>query len=697
MFSDGNTIRQISLADVAAWRRGQSTFSDGRSRLLLPPIQRSLVWSNEQIINFWDSLLRGYPAGMMLVHRASGTGYDARQELQNAQTGDYQLFDGQQRMAAILLGFGEGALAHSRQIWVDLSQEQKPGSRYLFSLVMQSSGQPCGYRPENPNEKYDLDTRRKWLDQEVGEGATSWSLQNWKECTPKAGPACFRLHQLMTNAVDTGGKLDKTQISLLENFRQRLKSLLQRPLVVQMMEENIVNDPDEYVRFFTRIGQGGSRLSEDELTYSMIKQHYPEVREASEKIVADPKVGRLMEEVDLVLAVLRCRKVLTQPNDNKPIDNWVLVSRPNPALLGKLRSDGAFDSIEERFRQDFDPRKLPLLKDLQELRVAIEYCPGSEKNHAGMPAMLIARLPRELLEVLLLLTLSARRDTERDLTADEASMLRMLSQYWLHFVEQGDKAAWHIFQQYRNNPLLVFDAAWLRQVIRDFESARIAMKMAGPDDLEKMYKEINAENTAPERSGILRNWGQRFSSADNGDHLPGHAIRMLSTKNERSKRLLLWLQRSYVVSQYQDFDPTMGGDQDMPLDLDHLIPHSLFGYNWSGYSSKIALDNSQALNNFWEYRGLIGNSVGNYRWLDSSKNRQRQAETIAPLENDADCLQGCDLEAWNALIRPQTENQWREQDVVQFQRLIDLRTLQLYQRMLDESGLSAFVTSKNVD
>jgi hypothetical protein len=28
-----------------------------------------MVWSNDQIVSYWDSLLRGYPAGMMIVHR----------------------------------------------------------------------------------------------------------------------------------------------------------------------------------------------------------------------------------------------------------------------------------------------------------------------------------------------------------------------------------------------------------------------------------------------------------------------------------------------------------------------------------------------------------------------------------------------------------------------------------------------------
>jgi hypothetical protein len=690
MFSNGHTIQQIRLIDTVDWRRGSLQCRGRSTRLLLPPIQRSLVWSNEQIINFWDSLLRGYPTGMMLVHRASGKGYDARQVLQDAQADDYQLFDGQQRMAAILLGFNEGALAKDHQIWVDLSEEPNPDSRYLFGLRMQSSGQPCGYRPEKPNEKYDLNIRREWLAQQVGNCATSWSLPDWKMRSPKAGVACFTLHQLIACITEPGvaslGTLSERQC----DFLQRLTSVLERPLIVQVMDECIVNDPDEYVRFFTRIGQGGSRLSEDELTYSIIKKHFPEIREASEKIVSDPMVGRLMDEVDLVLATLRCRKVLTPLIENKPIESWLLVSRPTPSLLGKLKSDEAFSCIVERFRQDFDPRTLPLLKVLQTLRIAIEYPPGVEINHTGMPAMLIARLPRPLLEVLLLLTLAAQGVIGRDLTADEAEILRRLSQYWLHFVEHGDNAALHIFKQYCDDPSLAFDASWLHQVIRDFESEGIAMKMATPHDLEKMRAQINTKSSTPE---ILRNWAQRFSSADVGDHLPGHAIRMLSTKNERSKSMLLWLQRGYVSSQYQWFDPTMGGDQDMPLDLDHLIPGSLFGYDWRGYGRKLALDDPNARNNFRECRGIIGNSLGNYRWLDASMNRQRQDEQIVPLENNGDCLEECSLAEWNTLIRPLNENPWSEQDVVQFQRLIDLRTLQLYQQMLDESGLSAFVTT----
>ena len=36
------------------------------SELVLPAIQRDFVWSSERIYNFLDSLMRGYPIGMLL-------------------------------------------------------------------------------------------------------------------------------------------------------------------------------------------------------------------------------------------------------------------------------------------------------------------------------------------------------------------------------------------------------------------------------------------------------------------------------------------------------------------------------------------------------------------------------------------------------------------------------------------------------
>jgi hypothetical protein len=159
-----------SVSELVSWRQNENG-----SKLLLPPIQRSIVWSNEQVINYWDSLLRGYPAGMMTVHRVdpgndapSGLGRDADGTTRPANDSDFLLFDGQQRMAAVLLGFGAGQMKSNRKLWVDFGVKPNRSSGLKFQLRMSSTGQPFGYRPDAANQKIELGLRReKWLEWKV--------------------------------------------------------------------------------------------------------------------------------------------------------------------------------------------------------------------------------------------------------------------------------------------------------------------------------------------------------------------------------------------------------------------------------------------------------------------------------------------------------------------------------------------------
>ena len=155
-----------TIKDLAAWRLART----GGQRLLLPPIQRSVLWSNEQIINYWDSLLRGYPCELMIVHsvtkcesEAGGKGRDADGTTCFANEGDLLLIDGQQRVASILLGFGEGQMKNNHKLWIDLGSEPATNSGLKFQLRMTSTGQPFGYNPDAPNQKLELRKRKnKW-------------------------------------------------------------------------------------------------------------------------------------------------------------------------------------------------------------------------------------------------------------------------------------------------------------------------------------------------------------------------------------------------------------------------------------------------------------------------------------------------------------------------------------------------------
>lgn len=109
-FNDSSSVASIPAKEVVTWTQRAE-----QGRLLLPTIQRSLVWRNTQILNYWDSLLRGYPAGLMMVHRSRISESNAADQARTSDgqtctttAEDFQLFDGQQRLSALLLGHGHG-------------------------------------------------------------------------------------------------------------------------------------------------------------------------------------------------------------------------------------------------------------------------------------------------------------------------------------------------------------------------------------------------------------------------------------------------------------------------------------------------------------------------------------------------------------------------------------------------------------
>ncbi len=305
LFIAKNSIVEITIKDLTDWQRAKNG-----SRLLLPPIQRSVVWSNEQVVNYWDSLLRGYPAGTMMVHRAqtgginaNSKGRDAGGTTCDARESDFHLFDGQQRMVAILLGFGEGQINRSRKLWVDFGMEPKKSSGLKFQLRMTSTGQPFGYRPDAPNQKIELKKRQdkwnEWLKRggkmtpkDAFEDATVSDIID-ANCAVPFNVVYDRLrkegrHQAIANLAKQPGALKE----LVGEFVGALEKALETNVILQQIDSQIVTNQEEYIRFFGRLGQGGTRLSDDEMTYSIIKHQYPEIHDRMEEIMQGP-AGRL--------------------------------------------------------------------------------------------------------------------------------------------------------------------------------------------------------------------------------------------------------------------------------------------------------------------------------------------------------------------------------------------------------------------
>jgi len=687
LFKD-KKIESLTIGELADWRD-----SDIGSTLLLPPIQRSVVWTNEQVINYWDSLLRGYPAGMMMVHRVQighgdlkSEGRDKDGNTREANKNDFQLFDGQQRMAAVLLGFGKGQMKDGRKLWVDLGQPPKPSSGLRFQLRMTSIGQPFGYRADSPNQKIELGKRYdKWSEWRNQYGEMAAPQQAFSEakgsdlidskCAVPFAEVCNRVREESPNVlIEELSKLEGIDPDTVEKFVIKLTEALMSTVVLQEVALDIVANQEEYIRYFGRLGQGGTRLSDDELTYSIIKQQFPKIHDQMQKIMHGP-VGRLANEVDLVLAAVRVSKTLEPWNTPH---EWEIIGRPNPTTISQLHDK---DAVLRKFFEliPLDTNKTGVLEmSLLGIRRALSF--DAIDHSTGLPSMLLARLPRELVDVLILF--SVKRGAEKSWEGDDRAMLCSFVLYWLFFVANDSKAAWRAFRHVRNENW-AFGQVAISKLIKEFEDDGVANFIPRMSNLQKLQDEVMSE--VEKELPILRLWADRFKAADfDSDRKPGEALRVLSTNRELIQRALMWLQRKYIAENYSNYDPTSDRDDDLPVDLDHIIPYDIFGFDWR-YADK-RLNADVISDNFRWQRFVVGNSLGNFRWLDSRENRARGKGSYEPLKNNADLVLNPD--DWNKIIPNDTTKEcWSKEHIVTFQRLIDSRTLDLFKKILTEGGI----------
>ena len=690
-----NTIELLNITSLVEWRQAK----DG-SRLFLPPIQRSVVWSNEQVINYWDSLLRGYSAGMMLVHRVTNGRSDAGHKGRDvdgmtcdANEADFQLFDGQQRMTAVLLGLGRGEMKESRKLWIDLGTKPTKASGLLFQLRITSTGQPFGYRPDSPNQKIELGKRQKrweeWLNNHCDGAASDRDLAfaNTKgsdlidaKCAIPIAEICDSLGNNANRdaIIEELCKLEGTQEDLVRDFLSALEGALKTPVILQQVDPKIVTDEEDYIRFFARLGQGGTRLTDDELTYSIIKHQYPGIHDRMREIMSH--AGRLAGEVDLVLATLRVAKTKAPWEGAQ---EWEVISRPNPAFVSKLKDKGG---VESEFLKMILPEEQPALLEvaLKEVRKALSY---DKKAHPkGLPTMLLARLPRELVDVLLVF--AVKRGFEKPWGNDDNEILSAFVLHWLLFVNNDANAAWRVFRHVKEQDW-TFGRLALQTLIAECWDEGEAFVLPEGDAIRVLREEVR------EGTYWLRPWADRFKAADyNDERKPGEALRVLSTHGELQKRALMWLQRDYITEQWKNYDPTSNRDEDLPIDLDHIVPNGIFNFDWRHRNKRLEQEViSDNPDNFrWE-RGSVGNSIGNFRWLAVSDNRKRGKGKYELLPDNGDLVSN--PTEWEKLTSK--DQPWSKEDIATFQRLIDLRTLELYENLLTESGIKELLPPANAE
>jgi len=624
---------------------------------------------------------------MMMIHQpevndaGKRQGRDSEGRTTTVGDADMMLFDGQQRITAVLLGCNEGPTRRAHKLWVDLGKRPKENSDLKFQLRMSSIGQPFGYRADAPNERFEFSNRHdkwcspKWNGRQPDDVFKNVAGQDLIDAdascvVPFASVWSEVVSGNIAKAIETFSSYDKAAYQIVADFVKALYDALEAKVLLQHVPPEIVKNLGEYIRFFRRVGQGGTQLSDDELSYSIIKHRYPKIHDRMAEIVRG--TGHLADEIDLVLASLRVAKTLAPW---KGSSEGEIISRPNPPFVSQLEH---FEGVRQKFLElvpEEDDNLALLQHILLCVRAALSY--GSD-HPVGLPSILLGCLPRELVDVLI--RFAMRRGPIMPWEGDDRETLRALVLYWLLFVQDSGKAARFAFEHSMRDDW-TFGVESIRNLIEHFEKERVAEFLPGLDLLPQLRKQIEDGNV------FLRSWEERFTVPDtSGKPKPNGALRRLSNNRSLSKLALMWLQRDYIMEYFPNFDPTSERDDALPIDLDHIIPNSRFGFHWSSRSTSLESEvtsDPTVSDNFYDWRGLVGHSLGNFRWLAMSDNRARRDNDYKPLPHTGELV--LDPEKWIDLSRKASK--WTKEHISDFQKLIDLRTLYIYEEILVRSGI----------
>lgn len=334
-----------SLRQIADWQltpETKTTFS-----VDLPRLQRGFVWETSKIIDLWDSILRGFPIGSLLLTEIGEEGSA------HAQDGirKFWLLDGQQRATSIAIGYhnpwkntdatdGMWSLKSIPVLWLDLCPEEREDETRLFFSYLVTQSHPWGYRQDGVvlpwNERCTAMAAFKqpeWDDNYTGYPLTAcfpWQaklpvpLAILLECAVESGtddcnlywqrildlcnehlPHAWNEHYKGSLAAGRPGALGM----ILNAIRKLSSYTVHLNLLSQEAAANDAITQQDNSLLFVRLNTGGVTLGGEELVFSMYKSYFPDAKDAVEKAAA-----RFMAPSKLFGLLVRLVAARNQPN-----------------------------------------------------------------------------------------------------------------------------------------------------------------------------------------------------------------------------------------------------------------------------------------------------------------------------------------------------------------------------------------------
>jgi hypothetical protein len=633
----------LTFNDIANWNEGK--LSNDGILAEVPILQRGLVWEQSQIELLWDSILRGFPIGAMILCPINKSDSIRKQIKGEDSKASHFIIDGQQRYNAISLGFTKFPVEkdESNIIWLDLSPDILSGTRD-FLVRLTTKAHPWGFNMSDDAGRLGVNMIRKKII-EIKGAETDFS--NYKRPIPNEifpfDANCPIPLSLLLNA-NEGEDFWKSVYSELQKFAksgflwakkafsseltlekkdkiQKAIETVKRTKIIALnmpdfllnktkIEEGTVNQDGitNIEHLFRRINSQGTILSGEELVYSMIKSHFPEIAKKIDDVAFNRMPSSRLVQLSIRLAL----------SDENGLKGGFTVSQ-----IRKLASS---DNTSDK-----DKVMNFILNDLNDAANIVDKWLTNDETW-GIPLVLKTGIAISSADVYCLLLYLAHMhpDLHEEIYKRITGIALLL--HW--FVDNKGKAVSSIYRKIYNSSAQNVLTDLQESLRSDVEIKEFMRRVQKPEFIEQIID-------VTENNVISWTWDScrhRYLKLQEGDlktdvekngiyrEYENHIQPILGLING-NRELLLYAQRNFLRRKFPDYDPArkdLWKNINRPWDFDHILP-AAFVYNIRGSHSHIDI-----CRNFYC-------SNGNLRAWPFEDNRSYQAEkTSVKIKNDND-------------------------------------------------------------
>lgn len=624
-----NSYHILTLKDVASWTPFIDLEKANNSEIIagIPSLQRGAVWEPQQIEMLWDSIMRGFPIGSIVIAQRiknqNDKRHDARaNDTESSPPATHHILDGQQRCNAITWGFVDPwnkKLSDDVVLWLDLKPDTRllknSTRKYLFRVT--TKAHPWGFRHDDQagnltteNIRIAMnDFKKLHLNQEIWpEGIradliSKEAIDNDRVKRPPprlamphdAGfpvPVSLLLKHfkdghlnldelkdepMMTVIMTKSGDLEKEKIDF--SHIELGLSMVERARLVALHVPEIVNGIDDIEQIFQRLNMQGTPLDAEELAYSVIKAYWTDIEKIMRKLPVN-----LHHSTEARLVSLGVRVALTESGADK------LTSKRDVEQIRNIFKDNSANEIKSD--ENIKAKNLiePFFKN-GEFEKSLKWIDDNfrynDSRNFGLPAYLRSSLAWSSLDVFAWLMLLAKRNNYEPITDAKLTKKIIGIALTIHWFGVDKVDAVNALPKHLNDL-----SSMAISELKDSENRKTFIRTPlNPTDIEEALQ-LN-ENS---KKNQLENWSSFWQGVVVRDE---HGVVLQEEKRAKREReyglfieklrnereFLIYAQRGYIEHNFGDFDPSnklMWKGHNRPWDYDHILPSNSIGGTGNG-------------------------------------------------------------------------------------------------------------------